>query len=90
MLVCRTALRWPMSMSMDTACSSALTAVHIACEQILTGRCKMAMAGGVTVMITPDGQELSAPVGLMRDKNEFIKYLQNGASRFGQGGQRAL
>jgi acyl transferase domain-containing protein/acyl carrier protein len=43
------------SMSMDTACSSALTAVHIACEQILSGRCKMAMAGGVTVMITPDG-----------------------------------
>jgi len=43
------------SMSMDTACSSALTAVHIACEQIHAGRCKMAMAGGVTVMITPDG-----------------------------------
>ena len=47
-------LRGP-SLSMDTACSSALTAVHIACEQIHAGRCKMAMAGGVTVMITPDG-----------------------------------
>lgn len=43
------------SMSMDTACSSALTAVNIACEQIIAGRCKMALAGGVTVMITPDG-----------------------------------
>jgi acyl transferase domain-containing protein/NADPH:quinone reductase-like Zn-dependent oxidoreductase/SAM-dependent methyltransferase/acyl carrier protein len=43
------------SMSMDTACSSALTAVHIACEQIRAGRCKMAMAGGVTVMLTPEG-----------------------------------
>ncbi|WP_395748899.1 SDR family NAD(P)-dependent oxidoreductase [Prosthecobacter sp.] len=43
------------SLAMDTACSSALTAVHIACEHILSGRCKTAMAGGVTVMINPDG-----------------------------------
>ena len=43
------------SIAMDTACSSALTAVHVACEHILAGRCKTAMAGGVTVMITPDG-----------------------------------
>ena len=47
-------LRGP-SLAMDTACSSALTAVHIAVEQLRSGRCKMAMAGGVTVMITPDG-----------------------------------
>ncbi len=43
------------SLAMDTACSSALTAVHVACEHILAGRCRTAMAGGVTVMITPDG-----------------------------------
>ncbi len=43
------------SIAMDTACSSALTAVHVACEHILAGHCKTAMAGGVTVMITPDG-----------------------------------
>ncbi len=43
------------SIALDTACSSALTAVHVACEHILSGRCKTAMAGGVTVMIAPDG-----------------------------------
>lgn len=43
------------SLAMDTACSSALTAVHVACESLLTGRCETALAGGVTVMITPDG-----------------------------------
>ncbi len=43
------------SIAMDTACSSALTAVHVACEHILAGHCKTAMAGGVTVMIKPDG-----------------------------------
>ncbi|MFV1993802.1 MAG: SDR family NAD(P)-dependent oxidoreductase [Verrucomicrobiales bacterium] len=43
------------SLAMDTACSSALSAVHVACEQLNSGRCEMALAGGVTVMITPDG-----------------------------------
>ena len=43
------------SIAVDTACSSALTAVHLACEHILAGRCRSAMAGGVTVMINPDG-----------------------------------
>lgn len=43
------------SIALDTACSSALTATHVACEHILAGRCRTAMAGGVTVMISPDG-----------------------------------
>ncbi len=47
-------LRGP-SLALDTACSSALTAVHLACEQILAGGCKAAVAGGVTVLISPDG-----------------------------------
>ena len=40
---------------MDTACSSALTAVHAACEHIRAGRGDIALAGGVTVMITAGG-----------------------------------
>ncbi len=47
-------LRGP-SVAMDTACSSALTAVHAACEHIRAGRGDVALAGGVTVMITPGG-----------------------------------
>src|SRR6478752_774051 len=47
-------LRGP-SVAMDTACSSALTAVHAACEHIRAGRGDMALAGGVTVIITPGG-----------------------------------
>ena len=43
------------SMAMDTACSSALTAVHAACEHIRSGRGTTALAGGVTIMITPGG-----------------------------------
>ena len=47
-------LRGP-SVAMDTACSSALTAVHVACDHIRAGRCTTALAGGVTIMITPGG-----------------------------------
>ena len=47
-------LRGP-SVAMDTACSSALTAVHAACEHIRSGRGDAALAGGVTIMITPGG-----------------------------------
>jgi acyl transferase domain-containing protein len=47
-------LRGP-SIAMDTACSSALTAVHAACEHIRAGRGDAALAGGVTVIITPGG-----------------------------------
>lgn len=43
------------SVAMDTACSSALAAVHSACEHIWAGRGDTALAGGVTVMITPGG-----------------------------------
>src|SRR3954452_237230 len=43
------------SVAMDTACSSALTAVHAACDHIRAGRGDTALAGGVTVMITPGG-----------------------------------
>src|SRR4051812_20307803 len=47
-------LRGP-SVAMDTACSSALTAIYGACEHIRSGRGDIALAGGVTVMITPGG-----------------------------------
>nr|WP_082408186.1 beta-ketoacyl synthase N-terminal-like domain-containing protein [Verrucomicrobium spinosum] len=48
------------SVAMDTACSSALTAVHAACEHIWSGRGEVALAGGVTIMINPGGS-LASP-----------------------------
>src|SRR5690606_20113872 len=37
-----------------TACSSALVAAHYACMSIWTGESKMAIAGGVNIMLRPE------------------------------------
>src|SRR5215469_5917913 len=41
------------AVSVDTACSSALVALHLACQSLRRGECSLALAGGVTVMATP-------------------------------------
>ena len=39
------------SMSVDTACSSALTATVLACQHIWEDRCSAALAGGVNALV---------------------------------------
>ncbi|MET9826557.1 type I polyketide synthase [Streptomyces sp. NPDC006349] len=42
------------AVTVDTACSSSLVALHMACQAVRAGEVDMALAGGVTVMPTPE------------------------------------
>ncbi|MDN3379169.1 MULTISPECIES: SDR family NAD(P)-dependent oxidoreductase [unclassified Pseudoalteromonas] len=42
-----------LSMAVDTMCSSSLTAIHLACEQVQSGMVDMAIAGGVNLYLHP-------------------------------------
>src|SRR5207244_3165073 len=53
------------SMSLDTACSSSLVAVHLACQSLRSGESNMALAGGVNLILNPQGMVYFSKLGVM-------------------------
>ncbi len=56
-------LRGP-SLLVDTACSSGLVAVHLACRALRNGECDMALAGAVKIDLIPVAEDGEAGVGI--------------------------
>ncbi|MCD0451595.1 SDR family NAD(P)-dependent oxidoreductase [Actinocorallia sp. API 0066] len=55
-------LRGP-SLAVDSAQSSSLVAVHLACESLRRGESELALAGGVNLIVDPDGTAAVARFG---------------------------
>jgi polyketide synthase PksL len=66
------------SMTLDTMCSSSLTAIHLACQDLKQGRTHLAIAGGVNVTIHPNKY-------LILSAGQFISG-EGHCQSFGEGG----
>lgn len=53
------------SLAIDTACSSALVAVHEACESLWRGEATLAVAGGINILLLPESMVGFSKAGML-------------------------
>ena len=76
-------LRGP-ALAVDTACSSSLVSVHLACQSLRDRECRLALAGGVNLILSPLGNViLSRMRALSRDGR--CKTFDAAADGYGRG-----
>ncbi len=83
-------LRGP-SLAIDTSCSSALVAIHTACESLRTGAADLALAGGVNLILHPSKYQLMCQ-GRLLSRQDDCELFSKGGDGFlpGEGGGIAV
>jgi polyketide synthase PksN len=66
------------SMTVDTMCSSSLTAIHLACKSLQQGECELAIAGGVNISIHPNKYLFLAQGKFLSSKGQCQSFGEGG------------
>lgn len=67
------------SMPVDTMCSSSLTAIHSACEQIRLGSCEAAFAGAVNLYLHPSAYYYLSSLRMLSSDGRCRSFGENGS-----------
>ena len=78
-------LRGP-SIDVQTACSTSLVAVHLACQSLINMECKIALAGGAVINVPHDEGFLYEPGGILSPDGHCRPFDRNAnGTLFGEG-----
>lgn len=78
-------LRGP-SVDVQTACSTSLVAVHLACQNLLAGECTMALAGGVSLRVPQEMGYLYQEGGILSPDGRCRAFDARAAGMFSANG----
>lgn len=72
-------------MTIETACSSSLSSLHIACQSLQSGDCSQAIVGGCHLNIVPDTFVSLAKSQLLSPEGRSYAFDERALSGYGRG-----